>query len=250
MRFHDICQDILAALNLLTRLPVPQPDWETVQTARAAWAYPLVGLVAAMPSIALGYLAWTIGFGPMVTAAIMLIAQTFVTGAMHEDGLADCVDGFWGGWEKDRRLEIMRDSHIGAYGVLALVAVFALKWSALSTLLTAGQPIWIWAVLGVMSRGTMVWIMGALPHARDDGLSVKTGRPPIASVYVALGLSVLAAVAAPGFSVFALCLGGAIGAIAVGGLARIKIGGQTGDVLGATQQVSEVCLLLAILVAQ
>jgi len=113
-------RDVPAALGLLTRLPVPvDTDHATARAAKAAWAYPLVGLVLALLLAVIGWLAS--GLMPEIRAAILLAAGVIITGALHEDGLADAVDGLWGGWDKARRLEIMKDSHIGAYGVIGLV---------------------------------------------------------------------------------------------------------------------------------
>ena len=98
------------------------------------------------------------------------------TGAMHEDGLADTVDGLWGGWTRDRRLEIMKDSHIGTYGVLALIVSAGLRWSVLAGLLTLGAgPV---VAIAVLSRASMPALMAALPNARGDGLAHKVGAPP------------------------------------------------------------------------
>ncbi|MEM8578904.1 MAG: adenosylcobinamide-GDP ribazoletransferase, partial [Pseudomonadota bacterium] len=110
---------LLAAL-LLSRLPLPRvPDAAFAEGARAVWAYPVVGLLLGAFAAGIGALAPT----PVIGAGLALAAMAMMTGALHEDGLADTADGLWGGQSRARRLEIMKDSRIGAYGVLALILV-------------------------------------------------------------------------------------------------------------------------------
>ncbi|WP_298257235.1 adenosylcobinamide-GDP ribazoletransferase [uncultured Litoreibacter sp.] len=240
-------EDIWVALGLLTRFPLPQRDWDSERPAAlAAWAYPLVGLAVGLPACVIAQGFWGMGLPVEMIAAIILLAITMFTGAMHEDGLADAADGLWGANTSERRLEIMKDSHIGAYGVIALIAGFALRWSALAALLSAGF-LWIPVlVTAVISRAAMVPIMEMLPNARSTGLSQLTGRPRTAAVVIATGLSAVAALAGLGLSgLWVLLVAGAAMA-ACGCIAHRKIGGQTGDILGATQQVVEITVLGAI----
>jgi len=174
----------------------------------------------------------------------VIATLVIITGAMHEDGLADSADGLWGGWEKDRRLEIMKDSRIGAYGVLALVLSLGLRWVALAAVTEAGA---LWPVVigtAALSRAAMVGVMHALPNARTDGLSRSVGRPPRAAALVASGIggAVWLLLSASGGPLFAAI----IAAAACGLIAKAKIGGQTGDTLGATQQITEIVVLLAV----
>lgn len=237
-------EDIWVALGLLTRLPLPHRTWDqTRPAAHAAWAYPLVGLIIGGLACLLGTVFVWLGLPTGVTAAALLLCMTLLTGAMHEDGLADSADGFWGGDTPARRLDIMKDSHIGAYGVIALIAGFTLRWSALSALITAG---YLWApmlVAAITSRAAMAYVMNALPNARQTGLSSMTGRPGTIATRIAIGLGVLACVAGFGLAgVWAILC--AIAATAFcSTLAKRKIGGQTGDILGATQQVIEIVIL-------
>ncbi|MEM6307973.1 MAG: adenosylcobinamide-GDP ribazoletransferase, partial [Pseudomonadota bacterium] len=166
-----------------------------------------------------------------------------ITGALHEDGLADTCDGLWGGWTRDRRLTIMKDSHIGTYGVLALICTSALKISALSIIL----PLSPWAVMGVMavSRACMVPPMGLLPNARDTGLSHSVGRPTQPVWITAVILAALIALCTSGWIVL---IPMALTTAGIGWIAAHKIGGQTGDVLGAIQQISEMAGLVTLAV--
>ncbi|MEM6375220.1 MAG: adenosylcobinamide-GDP ribazoletransferase, partial [Pseudomonadota bacterium] len=122
IRLHDLGR----AVALLTRCPVPDfllaPGGDRAG-AHAAWAYPIAGLIPGALAALFGSLAMFFGLGPAIAALSALGMAAFVTGALHEDGLADCADGFWGGWTPERRLEIMRDSRIGTYGVLTLIVI-------------------------------------------------------------------------------------------------------------------------------
>ena len=112
-------RDIPMAFLLLSRLPLPHlhlPTEPHRPPARAAWAYPLVGIVLALIAGGLGLALLELGAMPPLVAGLVLLALVMLSGAMHEDGLADCADGFWGGWTKERRVRIMRDSTVGDYG--------------------------------------------------------------------------------------------------------------------------------------
>lgn len=233
-------RDVVTALGLLTRLPV---RGDMGRGAAAAWAFPLAGLVVGGLAAFAVWLALAMGVPVAVAAGIGLAAQALLTGAMHEDGLADTCDGFWGGWSRARRLAIMKDSQIGTYGVMGLLLVTLGRWSALALLLDAG---WLWAPMlaaAVVSRVPMVWIMAFLRNARGTGLSQSVGRPDVAlaGIATAIGLVVLVLSGMP-VIVPALLL--TLGTIGLAVLAQARIGGQTGDVLGAAQQLAEVLLLV------
>ncbi len=232
----------LAAV-LLTRLPLPHlPSEAFTQGPRAVWAYPVIGATVGVLGALTGSIALTVGLPAVIAALLALALMIAVTGAMHEDGLADVFDGFWGGTTPERRLEIMRDSQIGTYGVLALVLVCALKVSAFAVLLESAPAALIAAA--ALSRSTMPVLMHKLAHARKDGLSHSVGRPEGGVTLLGVGIGALFAVLCLGLAgLFALLVAGAIGAICAF-VAKRKIGGQTGDVLGATQQISEISILL------
>ncbi|MDF1718336.1 MAG: adenosylcobinamide-GDP ribazoletransferase [Antarcticimicrobium sp.] len=251
MRKSDILTagvyDIAVALALLTRLPLPHlPAAALADQARSAWAWPLAGLAVAAPACLLGALAIGAGLPATISAGLVLVTQAMLSGAMHEDGLADSADGLWGGMTRERRLEIMRDSRIGSYGVLALILSAGLRWAALTGLIAAGA----WgAVLAaaVLSRAGMPALMAALPHARTDGLSHGVGRPGPGPVRGAVALAVALALVCTGWSALAAALCAALAVICVGMQARAQLGGQTGDILGAAQQIAEIAALLALL---
>ncbi|WP_299395665.1 adenosylcobinamide-GDP ribazoletransferase [Pelagibius sp.] len=242
------------ALTLLTRLPVPQPPAAGASEmqaplARASRCYPVVGaLIGALGGLAL--LAADALQLPALIAALLAVAATILaTGALHEDGLADVADGFGGGRDRARKLAIMRDSRIGSYGVLALVFSVALRSAALAAIaaVDAGQAAIALLAAQCLSRAGLGTIMAGLPGARADGLAAAVGRPRGADALAAAAVGVLAAVLLLPWHAAALALLGAAAASAgVAVLARRQIGGYTGDVLGAAQQLSEIAVLLVL----
>lgn len=196
-----------------------------------------------------GLLALLSGLPPVLAAVVSLGASVMLSGAMHEDGLADTADGFWGGWTAARRLEIMKDSHIGTYGVIALVLSLLARWAALWLLLQQSGATALAAIVAAaaLSRAAMAGVMWALPNARRSGLAHDvgrmTGRTALLAVAWATGIACLLL----GWSAFGALFWLLAATLVMGFLARARIGGQTGDVLGATQQVTEIAVLLSIL---
>ena len=234
-----------AALALLTRLPAPGADHS--RGARAAWAWPLVGVVVGAAGAVAGLAALALGLPPDAAAGLAIGVQVILTGALHEDGLADMVDGLGGGRSVERRLAIMRDSRIGSYGAVALVLSLGLRWTLTAAALVVAPGALIGAA--ALSRAGMAGAMASLPAARTDGLSAASGRPRPLTGALAGALALAAAgLAAGAAAAFLAALGVAIAATAASALARRRLGGQTGDVLGAVQQVCEVAAL-AVLVA-
>jgi adenosylcobinamide-GDP ribazoletransferase len=255
--------DLRLALMLLTRLPAGKsavPDDATV--ARAAWIFPVVGLLIGAAGGGVFMFASYIGMGMASSVLLGMGTQVLLTGALHEDGLADTADGFGGGRSRERKLEIMRDSRIGTYGVVALILVLSLRFTALqdiaSNLLSIsdeledvdGQNSAVIIALiatGALSRAAMVVVWYLLPPARNDGLAAGSGTVSFGSAVAAAVLAALIAFAAlPSFAFLVACAAAVILALAVAALAQWQIRGHTGDVLGATQQIAEVGVLLAI----
>ncbi|WP_299782636.1 adenosylcobinamide-GDP ribazoletransferase [uncultured Roseobacter sp.] len=234
--------DLLLAGSLLTRLPLPHvPPSAFERAAHACWAYPVVGAVIGGLAGIAASIFLAMGLPAVFAAGGLLAVLMLLTGAMHEDGLGDTADGFWGGFDRARRLEIMKDSQTGTYGILALLIVTGLRWSAYATLLPLG--LWSAVAAAALSRAMMPCMMAALPHAREAGLSQSVGRPDAPTAVLGLGIALLLA----GLSVGSAAIGGLLVALAIAGalgwLAHQKISGQTGDVLGATQQLAEVGIL-------
>ena len=234
---RNVIADIAGGLRLLTRLPMRASD--VIAGPGAAWAWPLAGAVVGGLAALVGVVALPLGAG--LAAALVLGAQAMMTGAMHEDGLADTADGLWGGWDRARRLEIMKDSHIGTYGVMALIVVSLIRWSALSALLAAGGWFALVAV-AALSRVPMAVMLASLPNARGAGLSQSVGRVPPVSAAVAAMIGLAFAL---GLGTAGLWASFAVGlvSVALALVAKAKIGGQTGDILGASQQLAEAAAL-------
>lgn len=238
--------DIPLALVLLTRLPLPRlPEPVFRRQAQAAWAFPVAGLVVGGIACMVGWLAMVFHLFPLVAATLLVATLIMMTGAMHEDGLADTFDGLWGGFTPERRLEIMKDSQTGTYGVLALVISQLARVLAVAAILASGS---IWTILAACacSRALMPVLMASLPNARKSGLSHSVGTPSTISVSMSLGLAVLIAVFLCGGMAITAIFSAALVAAILALIARKKIGGQTGDILGASQQLAEIAFLLAI----
>ncbi|SDU04668.1 adenosylcobinamide-GDP ribazoletransferase [Stappia sp. ES.058] len=242
--------DVAATLRFFSRLPVPRinadddparlPDFR-----RAAAVTPLSALIVALPGAAIFLLASLTALPAAVAALLGLSANIALTGALHEDGLADVADGFYGAGTPDRRLEIMKDSRIGAFGTLALILTLALKTALLSTLMERfGAPSAVlgWLAVESGSRAVLVGVWRALPAARPGGLSALCGTPARRAVACALMLALMVfAVCLVVYSLTAILLAAFAQAMTGYGVARIamaKIVGQTGDVLGAAQQLA------------
>lgn len=236
--------DLALAFGLLTRLPLRIDSTRAgARGAAMAWAWPFVGLVVGAAGAAAGALALGVGLAPGLAAVAVVGAQVLLTGALHEDGLADTADGLWGGWDKARRLAIMKDSHIGTYGVLALLLVTLARWFALTLLLSAGD----WGAIiaaGAISRAPMAAIMAALPNARDGGLSHRVGRPAAAAAITGCVLAALIGAVVIGTGLLPAALTVGVVCLWLALVAKARIGGQTGDILGASQQLAEVAVLV------
>jgi adenosylcobinamide-GDP ribazoletransferase len=259
-------QDVGNALRFLTRIPVPQArDSERAEfldeveeeaaagdapllkpLGRTVRAFPLIG---ALLGIAAG-LAFAIATGlglPVLVAGVIAIALlALATGALHEDGLADMADGFGGGHNAEKKLAIMRDSRIGAYGVITLVLVLAAKVGALADLADIGVVMSSLICAAAASRAAMPAMMRWLEPARSDGLGAAAGRPAAEHVWTGIVIAAILCVLLLTWSGVVAMLIAALSAMAVGVLARRQIGGHTGDVLGATQQISELIFLLTL----
>jgi adenosylcobinamide-GDP ribazoletransferase len=241
---QDRAQELKASLAFCTRLPLARTTPEKA-IAKAAWALPLAGLVVGLIGALVYALSLRLGLPAWPAAALTVAATLVVTGALHEDGLADTADGFGGGNTRQQKLDIMRDSRTGAYGVCALVLSLLLRVAALASL--ADTHAVVWALVGSHSaaRATMPVLMWLLPPARGDGLSHDAGRPPGESVAAAAAIAfvVLLFCLYPGRAVIAALLLVAVIAL-MAWLSMRQIDGQTGDVVGALEQVAEIVVLL------
>jgi adenosylcobinamide-GDP ribazoletransferase len=240
--------EFLAACMFLTRLPLgsARQDVPTPSLAQAAWTFPLVGLVVGVSGgIAYG-IASALALPTLGAALIAVAATVLVTGALHEDGLADTADGFGGGATRDDKLAIMRDSRSGAYGVLALIFSVALRTVAIADIATRWHVVGALVAAHALARGVLPAALRLLPPARRDGLGAEAGQPEQNTVLIALGIALVVAVIGIGLRAgLSAAIAAALIATAIGWLARRQIGGQTGDVLGAIEQGAETAALLA-----
>ena len=270
----QLLEATLASVMFLSRLPVRFSKDDTLPDfAKTAHAFPLAGILIGLLPASVLWASLMLGLQSIVASTLCVIAMVIVTGALHEDGLADVADGFWGGHTRERKLEIMRDSAIGTYGVITLVLGLVLRILLIAALCNSLDALWAavsYLAIASLSRLAMLQPWSALPAARTDssspsdiesnkgakdqsGLSARYGSPNNATfirgvvctlpiffiLFLAVGLwpallaLVLMEVVIIGFS--ALC--------------TRHIQGHTGDTLGATQQLSELGLLLGLILA-
>ena len=245
--------DLQRAIAFLSRIPVPSRAFANAggQAADAAHAYALAGIAIALPAALLMALLTAFGAPPLLAAACTVACLVVTTGALHEDGLADTADGFFGGHDREARLAIMKDSANGSYATLALVLSQAIRIAALAALLASGLTAAVLSLLlaAAVSRTAMVWMWSELEPARPGGVSAGAGRPRREQVFLAAGMTMVAGFfavfAAPQLSAPAVFAAAAVAALAYGfsRLSTTRIGGQTGDTLGAVQQIGEIAFL-------
>jgi adenosylcobinamide-GDP ribazoletransferase len=242
---RQLAADVGAALLFSTRLPLPRAATITVaDIARASWALPVAGAIVGLMAAVVYWLARGTGLPPLVAAALTVAASLLATGCLHEDGLADVADSFGGG-TRERKLEIMRDSRIGTYGGCALFMSLLLRTGALATIADPALAAPVLVATHTAARSHMALFMRLVPPARADGLSVGVGTPPPATAMAAvmIGIVALGIGLGPMAGVFAIVLVAAEFAF-LRWLCMRQIGGQTGDVLGALEQMGEVTILL------
>jgi len=250
-------------VRFYSRLPVPRmpgegdihalPDFRLVPRA-----VPLAALIIGLPAALVVLGAGLAGVSPPLAATLAITALVLTTGGLHEDGLADSADGLFGGQTPERRLEIMKDSRIGSYGALALGLSLLLRVTALAAILTAAGP---WGVMGVVliaamwSRFAGIVMMARVPPARATGASAVVGQPSEGTLWWAAALLIVGApaiAATVSLGMTGIAYGSLLAAIAgtsFNRLVRRLIGGQTGDIIGASQQIAEIAVYLGFALA-
>jgi len=236
----------LIATQFLTRCPMPRNlETDEKELGQAAMFFPLVGaFVGASGAL---FHAAVLKFLPLSTCALLtLVYLSLITNAFHEDGLADAFDGFGGGWTRERALEIMRDSRVGTFGALALIFLALAKYNFLSSI--APSVVWRWLIVAhTAARWTTLPLCLWLPYAREEGQGqgklvaqrLSYGGTAVASLTLLAALALLnwREAAVSGAVIIATPL-------LTGWYYRHRIGGVTGDCLGATNQLTEVALYL------
>ncbi|MBY6108615.1 adenosylcobinamide-GDP ribazoletransferase [Ferrimonas balearica] len=240
---------LLAAIAFLTRIPVPYHWYQDIDFACVSRLFPLVGgLIGSVAALVL--LATVPLFGQPIAATLTILSLLLLTGAFHQDGLADLCDGFWGGQTRERKLAIMKDSQIGTYGVLSLIGATLLASQCLAALPLAHA----WAILIAAQGGSRMmsgYLPALLPYARQDGNSKtpqRLHRPDARHLWVLTGSGLFTLLPmlylAPALALGTL-LSMAVALVAMTGLQRRHLDGYTGDTLGATQQIAELAALLS-----
>ncbi|MFL4992504.1 MAG: adenosylcobinamide-GDP ribazoletransferase [Microvirga sp.] len=258
--WQAVTVDLAHCVRFYSRLPVPALPWE--QNAHALPSFPrlvrvipfaglLIGLV---PAAVLGC-ALLLDLGPWLAAILSVGAMVLATGALHEDGLADLADSF-GGSTREKRLEIMRDSRIGSFGASALFLALALRIGALATLASrvdGGAVTAVVLLVASLSRTAGLMPLVFLSPARRDGMSQAVGQPARETFWLAAGIAggiavVLGALAGlPPIGVALTLVLSGLSGVALTGFASRHLGGQTGDIAGAAQQVAEIAALIGLL---
>jgi adenosylcobinamide-GDP ribazoletransferase len=245
----DRAEELKASVVFCTRLPLIRATPIAASAlAKAAWAFPVAGLVVGIIGAIVYALAHKFGLPAWPASGLAVVATLLATGCLHEDGLADTADGFGGGKTREQKLDIMRDSRTGAYGACALAMSLLLRVGTLASFADPHLAVWALIASHGAARATMPALMFMLPPARSNGLSVDAGRPAGDSTVAAaiLGFLILAFCLHPGRGIAALILL-CIVVVAMAWLSTRQIEGQTGDVLGAVEQVSEIAILLVAL---
>jgi adenosylcobinamide-GDP ribazoletransferase len=247
MPLYGLVADLKIGVAFCTRLPLTHSKPTAGEdVARASWAFPIAGVLVGSTGALIYWTAFRLGLHAAPAAALALAATLIATGGLHEDGLADTADGFGGGKDAAHKREIMRDSRIGTYGACALIISLVLRWSAVTAIADPLSVMMALIAAHASARAALPIFMRFVPQARSDGLSARAGQPPPTSIAVAALLGILA-------------LGLALGPIAalvglflvtsadvfLAWLCMRQIGGQTGDVIGAVEQINEILILLA-----
>lgn len=248
-RLSRLPADTLVCLSFFSRLPIRMPSG-SFDLHRSAAAWPLSGAVVAILPALLYWLALSIGITAMVAALLSLALLAALTGAMHEDGLADTADGI-GGNTRETRLEIMRDSRLGTYGALALLFSVSLRASSLAALIFYGPAAGALAILMVamISRAMALWHWNSTLPARSEGLAWAAGRPDWLALAIGMVLGIIAAILLILVFGISALIGVLLAAVAIGFFTSRcvkQLGGHTGDTIGAAQQISETLILVGL----
>ena len=244
-RVRDELVLFLSAAGFLTRLPMPGwVGWADDRMIRASRYFAAVGALVGLAGGLVWWLAGQVAPGA-VAAGLALAAMIWLTGALHEDGLADCADGLGGGKTGEQALEIMRDSRVGSYGVLALVFSVGLRWAALAAL-APGWGMLALVLAGGIGRAAMVPATALASYARREGLGGSlAGGAGVIEVAAALGTALVLGIIGgwPGLLALVLAL-----AVTGGFLLYMvrRVGGYTGDGLGAIAQLGEIAVLVVL----
>ncbi len=252
-RIRRLPGDTLTALGFFSRLPVghfsrqSEDQSSDFSLGTVAGAWPITGLILAIAPALVLLLAHATGLPAFIAAILALALMTALTGAMHEDGLADTFDGLGGGRTPEEKRAIMRDSRLGSYGALALVFTILARIAALAALgIRPGHAALALICAAIVSRALALWHWHETPPARAEGIAHAAGRPDRTAFLIGLATGAIAlALLLSAFGMAAL-IGALMAAVAVGLFSAAtlrQIGGHTGDTVGAAQQLAETLLI-------
>ena len=241
-------RDLKVALLFLTRFPVQVDGAVTMRDLSAAvYAFPAVGAVIGLLGGLAYWAAMRVGLPALPAALIAITAMIAMTGALHEDGLADTADGLSAGADRARALEIMGDSRIGSFGALALLLSVLARLIALAPMWDPREVTLVLVAAGMTSRALMPVVMLLQPSARAEGLAAAAGTPQPLRVMLGAFLAIAGAVLLLPLPMAVTALAAsAVIALAFAAWLGNRLGGCTGDTLGAVQQIAEIVFLLAI----
>lgn len=256
MHRPSIIRDTILSLGFLSRLPLASRWFEGSSDSlkESVRAFPLAGaILGTLAGIAL-FICDYLGLPALACSFVAVGALIAMTGALHEDGLGDTADGFFGAAAPERRLEIMKDSRIGTFAALTLIIFIGLKVSLLAAILQrfgVFQTILVLIGAEAASRAAMLVLWYRLPSARPGGVADNVGTPKWEALLCALaiGFGILIATIFLVGGVFALFKAIIFAFALLYGFAKLclaKIGGQTGDTLGAAQQLVALAILLGV----
>lgn len=237
------------ALQFLTRLPTPATTYtDTAALGRSALFYPLIGLIIGLLLYIPG--CWFADINPWLRAALVLALWVWLTGGLHLDGLADSSDAWAGGQgERDRSLAIMKDPYAGPAGVTSIVLLLLLKFAALGTLLGTSACI-AWWLAPVAGRSVLLAMLLLLPYVRSGGLGndISAQLPKRQAQLVLLAVCALGLLTAGRAGLLTITAGGLLLLMLYRTLLR-RLGGTTGDTLGAGVELSEALALIVLALA-
>jgi len=238
--------NFLAALRFLTSIPVGKRIIEGKSLAGSAVYFPLVGLL-------IGFILAGVDYGlgrvlpNLLTSAITVAVLVLLTGALHFEGFVDSCDGLFGGHTRDRRLEIMRTKNVGAYAVAGGALLLILKFAAISSLSHESTRFWVLVIFPMLSRWGMMLALSVFPYAREQGLGTAFRGVGFALIIIAAAVTLILAGVFAGLAGALLFALATIVAILIGLWVTKLLGGITGDIYGAINELSEVIILIAVI---
>ena len=242
-------RDFITGLQFLTTIRLwPETEWSSERFGRSVRYFPLIGAVIGLVLTG-GYLLLAPWLPSHLLAALFIVGSIVLTGGLHCDGFMDTMDGLFSGRSPERMLEIMKDSRVGANGVVAFVCLILLKWSIFLDFPATALPHALFAA-PVVGRTAMVVAITAFPYARPQGIGKLFAEFAGGSTLVIAGISGVAMLSMSGWIVLGAGLSALISGVLFARFASKRLGGLTGDLYGAVTEITELSfLLLALLVA-